>query len=84
MNPFKLLGIIDSLLVPIQNAIKLVLPDFFEEKLDSPQVRNKIVTAADLALIKAAPESRLVPKNIRKRIIRRILDVLFDEIVLPD
>ena len=84
MNPFKLIGIVDSLLIPIQRAISLVLPDFLEDALESEQTREKIISAADEALIKSTPEARLVPEKIRRRLIARFLDIILDEILLPE
>ena len=82
LNPLKLIGLTTSLLIPIQKAISLVLPDFIEESLEKGEKREAIVDAADVALIQSAPEARLVPSDVRKRIIRRSLDTLLDELLL--
>ncbi|WP_319549568.1 hypothetical protein [Desulfogranum marinum] len=82
LRSLKLLGTIDALLIPIQKVISAILPDYLEEALDQDDVREAIVAAADKALLTAAPEARLVPEAMRKRIIRKSLDLILDEIVL--
>lgn len=84
MNTLKLIGIIDSLLIPIQRAIVAVLPDFLEDQLADLETRKKIVIAADKALIKSAPEARLIPTKVRRRLIGKSLDIIIDDILLPD
>ncbi len=84
INPFKILGILDSLLIPIQRAITAVLPDFIEASLDDPATRQRLVDAADTALIESHPEARLVPEATRKRLIMKFVDILLDDIALPD
>ncbi|HUF63477.1 MAG TPA: hypothetical protein VMN36_15480 [Verrucomicrobiales bacterium] len=84
INPFKILGIIDSLLIPIQRAISAVLPDFVEASLDDPATRQRLVEAADDALISSHPEARLVPEPARRRLIAKFVDILLDDIALPD
>jgi len=80
----RLVGIADALLIPIQKVIALVLPDFLENQLDKEEVREKIVVAVDKQLISAYPEARLVPEAMRKRLIRRTLDMMLDEILLTE
>ena len=84
MNPFKLIGIVDSLLIPIQRAISVVLPDFLEEALEEEQTRDKIIDAADKTLVGSTPEARLVPEKVRRRLIGRFLDIILDDILLPE
>ncbi len=83
INPFKLLGIGDSLLIPIQKIIERILPDFIEEELRDDKVRQKIVVAVDLALTTEYQAAKAVPQEVRYRIIRRLLDLFLDEILLP-
>lgn len=78
----KLIGIIDALFIPIQKVISTILPDFLEEALEEDKVRESIVAATDTALLSVSPEARLIPEEMRKRIIRKSLDLILDEIVL--
>lgn len=84
LNPLALVGIVDSLLAPIQRLIALVLPDFIEKDLKDPRVRKLIVTAVDRLLVKQYPEAKLVPAARRKEIISAVLDIMLDKILLAD
>lgn len=84
LNPLKIVGIVDGLLTPIQKCISLVIPGFIEENLRSPAVRKRIVLAVDKLLIKQHPEARLVPKATRQRIISKLLEIMLDDILLPE
>jgi len=84
VDPLRLIGIAETIVDPIQRIFARVLPDFIEERLDDPEVRERIVAEADKALVKEVPGAGLTPDDIRKKIIRRLLDVVLDDILLPD
>lgn len=84
INGLRMVGIVDSLLTPIQKLIAAILPDFIEQELDDPEVRERIVKAVDKALVSGYPEAKLIPENIRQQIIRKLLDIMLDDILLPD
>jgi hypothetical protein len=72
-----------TLLAPIQEILAATLPDFIEERLDDDDVRERIVSAVDAALVSQQPVARAIPDAVRRRIIRRLLDLALDEILLP-
>ena len=85
-DKMKITGQIDAarvLLAAGQDAVAGVLPDFIGDALEEDAVRERIVKAADMALVHARPEARLVPEPARQRIVRRMLDLMLDEILLP-
>jgi hypothetical protein len=84
INPLNVLGIVDGLLTPIQRIISEVLPDFIQDALEDDAVRDKIVEAVDKQLIKQYPAARLIPEKRRRRIIRKILDIMLDDILLEE
>ena len=77
-------GLAASLLGPVQKVIQLVLPDFLEKQLSAAPVRALIVVAADTALVRQFPLARLLPPEARRKLIRKQLDVVIDEILLND
>jgi hypothetical protein len=83
-NPLKLDGIVDGLLTRIHKVIAAVLPDFIEKDPKDPAVCTQIVRVADTILVKQYPEARSVPKDTRQRIIRKVLEIMLDEILLPE
>jgi hypothetical protein len=77
--------LIERLIDPIQQLIRKVLPDFAEENLERPEVRERIVAAIDTALVTNYPVAGAIPASLRRRIIRKQLDMIIDDIVLgPD
>ena len=68
---------------PILETIASILPDFKEQPLEDPEVRGIITDAIDTALIAQYPPAGLIDKEIRKRIIREVLDFLLDKIIIP-
>lgn len=72
-----------TVLAPIQQIIAATLPDFLEARLDDDAVREQIVSVVDQALVTQQPAARALPEDFRRRIIRRILDLVLDEILLP-
>ena len=77
--------LIERLIDPIQQLIRKVLPDFAEENLERPEVRERIVAAIDAALVTNYPVAGAIPASLRRRIIRKQLDMIIDDIVLgPD
>ena len=83
-HPFKFIGIIDGLLIPIHRVIALVLPDFLERDLKDPKVRNQIVVLADEGLVRQYPEAKVIPKATRERLIRKLLNITLDDVLLPE
>jgi hypothetical protein len=59
------------------------LPDELKSRIDKDDTREKIVDLIDAALLEAVPAARLIPTDIRRRLIRKILDLILDEILLP-
>ena len=77
--------LIERLIDPIQQLIRKLLPDFAEENLQKPEVRETIVAAVDTALVTNYPVASAIPASLRRRIIRKQLDKIMDDIVLgPD
>jgi hypothetical protein len=77
--------LIEKLIDPIQHLIRNLLPSFVEENLEKPQVREAIVVAVDTALVTNYPVAGAIPASFRRRIIRKQLDMISDDIVLgPD
>ena len=77
--------LIERLIDPIQQLIRKLLPDFAEEYLQKPEVRETIVAAVDTALVTNYPVAGAIPASLRRRIIRKQLDMIIDDIVLgPD
>jgi hypothetical protein len=81
LNPLKLIG--NGFMVPAQKAIAAVLPDFLERDLENPEVRELIVVAADEYVTRTHPETKMIPKKMRRKLLRRALDLALDEILLP-
>ena len=84
LNPLKLIGTLDAILPAVQQVIGAVLPDFLHENLKDPEVRNQIVLVADQVLVKKYPQAKLIPEATRQRIIRKTLDMVLDDLLLPD
>ena len=76
--------ILRHLLMPIQTILARIVPDHLEKALHQESVREAIVTLADQALVSAQPTARLIPLELRQRLIRRQLDVILDDLLLPD
>lgn len=83
INILTLLGTSRVLLTPIQEILERVIPDFLEQELRDEAVREAIVSAADRALLAELPAAVAIPEARRRRIIRRVLDLMLDEILLP-
>jgi hypothetical protein len=83
INILTLLGTSRVLLTPIQEILERVIPDFLEQELRDEVVREAIVSAADQALLAELPAAVAIPEARRRRIIRRVLDLMLDEILLP-
>ena len=83
--PLKLFGTLDVLLPLVQTAITAVLPDFLEKELKDEEVRDMIVAAADDVLLTKNSYIGLVfREETRKRIIRKILEIMVDDILLGE
>ena len=83
--PLKLFGTLDVLLPLVQTAITAVLPDFLEKELKDEEVRGMIVAAADDVLLTKNSYIGLVfHEETRKRIIRKILEIMIDDILLGE
>ena len=82
LNILTLLGTSRVLLTPIQEILERVIPDFLEQELRDEAVREAIVSAADQALLAELPAAAAIPEDRRRRIIRRVLDLMLDEILL--
>ena len=83
--PLKLFGTLDVLLPLVQTAITAVLPDFLEKELKDEDVRDMIVAAADDVLLTKHSYIGLVFLEVtRKRIIRKILEIMVDDILLGE
>jgi hypothetical protein len=76
------LVLIERLIDPIQQLIRKLLPDFAEENLEKPEVREAIVMAVDTALVTNYPVAGAIPASLRRRIIRKQVDMIIDDIVL--
>jgi hypothetical protein len=77
--------LIERLIDPIQQLIRKILPNFVEENLERPEVREAIVVAVDTGLVANYPGAGAIPASLRRRIIRKQLDIIIDDIVLgPD
>jgi len=47
LHPLKLLGIIDSIFIPIQRAVAAVRPDFVGKQLEEEAIRDAIGKCTD-------------------------------------
>jgi serine protease len=72
------------LLEAIQVVVERQLPDFLEDNLTDDSVRERIVAAAEAALVRQFPLSRLLPADHRGTLIRKALDLILDDIVLHE
>jgi hypothetical protein len=85
MPDLSRLNLIQQLIGPIQELIHRILPDFAEENLERPEVREAIVAAVDKALVANYPMVAAIPASFRRRIIRKQVDMIIDDIILgPD
>jgi len=84
LNLLKLDGFILGLLTPIQNTISLVLPGYIEEELEEDDVREKIVDEVDKSLMATYPQAMMVPPETRRKLIRKTLDMILDDILLAN
>ena len=75
------LSLIDQLLRPIQLLIGAILPGFVKKDLNDPAVRNAIVTAADTALVANQPAATAIPAEVRRKLIRKQLDLIIDDVI---
>ena len=82
IKALKTLGEVGKLLRPIQKMISIILPDFAEKNLADTKVRGKIVDLVDAGL-KTQSGASAIPAKLRKKAIRKILDLTLDDIVLP-
>jgi hypothetical protein len=79
------LNLIQQLIGPIQELIRRILPEFAEENLEKPEVREAIVAAVDKALVANYPVVAAIPASFRRKLIRKQVDMIIDDIVLgPD
>lgn len=78
------LGLLTSLLRPIQKIIEDVLPAYAVAQLKAAPTRNAIVVAADAMLVREFPLARLVPPASRRALIRKQLDLVIDGILFNE
>ena len=78
------LSLIDQLLGPIQKVIGAILPSFIKKDLNDPEVRNALVFAADEALIANFPAAAVIPAEPRRKLIRKQLDLIIDDVLVPE
>jgi len=55
-------------------VLKRLLPKSAKGFIDSPKAREKLVQLADSLLIAEAPQARLIPAFLRRRLIAQVLD----------
>lgn len=84
LDILTLLGTSRVLLTPIQEILERLIPEFLAQDLRDDAVRETIVAAADEALLAELPAAAAIPAARRRRIIRTLLDLLLDEILLPE
>ena len=75
------LGLISSLLEPIQQIIADLLEEEFREGFNK-NARKALADLADADLVRLFPLTRVIPPKTRQRIISAQLDVTLDQIVL--
>jgi hypothetical protein len=78
------LSLIDQLLGPIQKVIGAILPGFIKKDLNDPEVRDALVSAADAALIANFPAAAAIPTEIRRKLIRKQLDLIIDDVLVGE
>jgi hypothetical protein len=71
-----------KLLDRIQPLITAIMPEFIEKNLKDPEIRKAIVLAVDTTLITQVPAARLIPSELRQRIIEKQLEIAIDDILL--
>ena len=84
LDTLKLVGIVEVILIPIQRILSRLITEHLEEDLKDKNVRQMIVDAADIALCSQVPEAKLIPEEVRKEMIRKLLDMMLDDILLPE
>lgn len=72
------------LLNPITAILKRLLPDITEDALKKDATRDVIVKQADVLLLEEVPAAAFVPRAARHRLIRRVLDGLLDDLLIPE
>jgi serine protease len=80
----KRLPLLETLLTPIQKIIRGLLPEFIERDLKNKAIRNQMVNVADAALVRQFPIARIFPPEVRRKVIRRQLDVVLDDFLLNE
>ena len=83
LDTLKLVGIVEVILIPIQRILSRLITEHLEQNLEDENVRQMIVDAADIALCSQVPEAKLIPEEVRKEMIRKLLDMMLDDILLP-
>jgi len=74
-------GALSALFHPIQKILEQLLADGPDQPLGTA-VRPALVAAADALLVRQFPLARLVPPEVRQRLIRKQLDLIIDEVLL--
>lgn len=69
------------LLDPIREVVESLVPDFLEDALLDPDVRESLVDLGEVLLVEKAPEARLLPARIRRAAIKRGLACLIDDVL---
>jgi len=80
----KFVIIVEAILIPIKRIISRILPDYIEENLDDPKTREIIVGAVDVILCNEFPVARLISDDFRKSTIHKLLEMMLDEMLLPE
>jgi hypothetical protein len=82
-TPSSRAGLVSTLLGPIQTLIQTVLTERGDSALAGRgKGRTALVAAIDGLLVRQFPLARLVPPEARRRLIRRQLDVVIDDVLL--
>lgn len=71
----------ERLLDPIRDVVESLVPDFLEDALLDPDVRESLVDLGEVLLVEKAPEARLLPARLRRAAIKRGLACLIDDVL---
>lgn len=69
------------LLDPIRDVVESLVPDFLEDALLDPDVRESLVDLGEVMLVEKAPEARLLPARVRRAALKRGLACLIDDVL---
>lgn len=65
----------ERLFKPLHSLLDRIMPEFAEEVLDDPKVRQRLARRLELALLNQYPAARALPEDLRRKIIGRFVEL---------